>query len=378
MVPLTVTFDMPGQIVTGLANGSLVRTGGVVQDTSGKVVMWLREFSEMGVMNGISSGILPFTAATSMLNLGISAVGFTVILKRLKDLEKQLEKVQESLEKIENKIDLSFYANFRAALDLAINSFTMKNLHNRRSSALCAINRFLEAEYTYADLADKELAIKSRIAGEYILALCLAYVAEARCYLELNEFDTAIKRFKEGKHEINIRIERYVDSLLTSKPLMYLHPKLKGRTDLSRLTRIYQWKNSVQSENNNSLLTENSVFELLRTNMVPQRDMSWTSQVNEWIDSLPACVIEQKNVKRDIFGIKQEGREETIQSLPVTFLKMESMIETSQRFNAYQIQTKTISKLQISFNDWINLQPPTNKNEDKSLMYIIPEIPLSL
>jgi len=322
MVPLTLTFDIPAKILMGLADGSLVRNGGVIQNASGQVVMWLRELGGTGLvpspgslmlpsidpvtgvlnlaMQGINAGIsmrgfaavtqqlnqiqgmLSITTAASMLGLGVSAIGFVVISKRLKELEKRLENAQVYLEKIDKKIDLSFYANFRAALDLAMNAFTMSKGDNRRSSALNAINRFLEAEHIYADLADKELAVKSQIGDEYLLTLCLAYIAEARCYLELEEFDTATRRFQEGKEQINARIEKYVDLLLTTNPLMYLHPKLKGKTDLSRLTRIYQWKDLS--------FTESSVFELMRDKMVPQHDMLWSSQVDEWIKSLPASI----------------------------------------------------------------------------------------
>ncbi len=371
MSPLTVTFDIPAKILMGLADGSLVRNGGVIQNASGQVVMWLREVgtpsvSSVGAMSSVSSIML----SASALSLGVSAIGFAVILKRLKELEGRLEKVQEYLEKIDKKIDLSFYANFRAALDLAMNSFTMSKGENRRSSALSAINRFLEAEHIYADLTDKELAINSQISDEYLLTLCLAYIAEARCYMELEEFDTAIRRFQEGKERINTRIEKYIGLLLTSKPLMYLHPELKGKTDLSRLTRIYQWKDPI--------LTESSVFELIRDGLAPQHDMWWSAQINEWIDSLPASIVERKNIKTGIWGITEEGREEIIQNLPETLTEMESMVETSRRFTAYEIEVRAISKLGISFSEWLQLQPSESKEGEKGLMYIMPKEPLSL
>jgi tetratricopeptide (TPR) repeat protein len=409
MVPLALTFDIPAKILIGLADGSLVRNGGVIQDTSGRVVMWLRELGGTGLapslssfmlpgvdpatgvlnlaMQGVNAGIsmrgfasvtqrldqiqrmLSFTTAASMLSLGVSAIGFVVISKKLKELEKRLEKAQVYLEKIDRKIDLSFYANFRAALDLAVNAFTMSKVENRRSSALSAINRFLEAEHIYADLTDKELASNSQIGDEYLLTLCLAYIAEARCYLELEEFDTATRRFQEGKEQINARIEKYVDLLLTSNPLMYLHPKLKGRTDLSRLTRIYQWKNAS--------LTENSVFELIRDGMTPQHDVLWSSQVDQWINSLPASIIEGEDIKKGFWGIKEEGREEIIERLPESLAEMESMVETSQRFTAYEIEVKAISTLGLSFHEWLQLRPPESQ-DGKGLMYIVPAEPLGV
>lgn len=382
MVPLTLTFDIPAKILMGLADGSFTRNGGVVQDTSGRVVMWLRELGGTGLvsipnslmlpnidpvtgvlnltMQGVDAGVamrsfaavtqqfnliqgmLSITTASSILNLGISAIGFVFILKRLKELEERLEKAQMYLNKIDNKIDLSFYANFRAALDLATNAFTMSKGENRLCSAHNAINRFLEAEHIYADLADKALAANSQIGDEYLLTLCLAHIAEVRCYLELEEFDTAARRFQEGKEQINIRIEKYLNLLLTHNPLMYLHPKLKGETDLSRLTRIYQWKDSS--------LTENAVLELMRDNMI---------------------------IERDFWRFKEGGREDVIQKLPESLAKMESMVETSQRFTAYELEVKAITTLGISFHDWLQLRPPESQ-DGRSLMYIIPAEPLGL
>jgi tetratricopeptide (TPR) repeat protein len=329
----------------------------------------LRGFAAVTQQLNQIQGMLSITTAASMLSLGVSAIGFAVISKRLKEIEKRLEKAQENLEIIDKKIDLSFYANFRAALDLAMNAFTMSKVDNRRSSALNAINRFLEAEHIYADLADKELAVNSQIGDEYLLTLCLAYIAEARCYLELEEFDTANRRFQEGTEQISARIEKYVDLLLTSNPLMYLHPKLKGKTDLSRLTRIYQWKDSS--------LTENSIFELMRDKMVPEYDMLWSSQIDQWIESLPASIIESENIKRGFWGIKEEGREEIIQRLPESLAEMESMVETSQRFTAYELEVKAISTLGISFHEWLQLRPPESQ-DGRSLMYIVPAEPLGL
>lgn len=134
MVPLTLTFDIPAKILMGLADGSFTRNGGVVQDTSGRVVMWLRELGGTGLvsipnslmlpnidpvtgvlnltMQGVDAGVamrsfaavtqqfnliqgmLSITTASSILNLGISAIGFVFILKRLKELEERLEKLK--------------------------------------------------------------------------------------------------------------------------------------------------------------------------------------------------------------------------------------------------------------------------------------------
>ena len=56
---------------------------------------------------------------------------------------------------------------------------------------------------------------------------------------------------------------------------------------------------------------------------------------------------------------------------------MESMIETIQRFEAYQSEVKAISKLGITFREWTLLAPVGNQQlENKNLMYLIPSTPV--
>jgi tetratricopeptide (TPR) repeat protein len=227
-------------IVKGLRDGTLERVGGVIREVGSKrVITWLREVNSSPFKDLAPQGILQVTSAASILNLGVSVIGFVVIAQRLKELEQRLQQAQKVLNNINRKIDLSFYANFRAAIELANNAFTMTKTENRRSSALQAINRFLEAEHIYAEYTDIEIEQKSQIIDEYLLTLSLAYLAEARCYLELEEHDTAISRFQEGSIAIRSRIQKYVKLLLTFNPAVYLQPQFRGQIDLRRLTRIY-------------------------------------------------------------------------------------------------------------------------------------------
>lgn len=49
MAPISVLFDLPRGIAEGIANETLVRNGGVIQNKAGEVVMWLKEIG--GVPN---------------------------------------------------------------------------------------------------------------------------------------------------------------------------------------------------------------------------------------------------------------------------------------------------------------------------------------
>jgi hypothetical protein len=141
--------------------------------------------------------------ANAALNLALTGMGFAVVLKRLDTIQGQLRKSQQVLEAINYKIDLSFYANFRAALDLAAISFT--NAESRRGISVQAISRFIEAERCYTELVDTELASGSPVADDYLVILCLAYVTEAWCHLELGELETAQCRLQEGQRVVRPR-----------------------------------------------------------------------------------------------------------------------------------------------------------------------------
>lgn len=362
---ITATFILPKKIMEGLESGIYERVGGVIRESGTKrVVTWLRE-------GGITDPPLPppithllnISASASVLNLGVSTMGFGLVLKRLQDLEKRLNETQELLSKLNRKADLTFYANFRAALDLALNAFTMSNLDNRRDMAIQAINRFLEAQHVYSGLLNSELDQGSQIADEYLLTLGLAYVAEARCYLELGEFDSAMRRFNEGQTILRNRTRRYVELLLTSNPSVYLHPKFEEQIDLTRLTHVYKWMDPN--------LNENAVFNLLRKDI-----FQWRSNRDKWVESLAPAILIKEEVKGGLFGPNNADLgNEVFKRLPSIFEVIESTIETCQRFATYQSEINAITQLGMSFGDWEKLKPSESDTSSPSgkVMFILPD-----
>lgn len=406
---VTATFMLADWVAKGLANGTFERVGGVIREVGSKqVVTWLREAGSLvpqaapivtnpvtGVLNllvssvntGVSlkgfhdvnqklggienqlgtlgktlqvtQGMLQLSTATSVISLGVSVMGFAVIAQRLNELEKRLQKAEVLLNKINRKIDLSFYANFRAALDLAMNAFTMSNPENRRSSALQAINRFVEAEHIYTELTKTEIEQKSIIADEYLLTLTLAYLAEVRCYLELGEYETAMKRFEVGSEVLRSHIHNYVQLLLTSNPAAYLQPQFKGQIDLRRLTKVYQWINPSWDEN--------AVFEIQRENLV-----KLAQDPNKWVESLPSAIWDSK-VDWAGKAFWDDPKPIIYERLPQALESIESMIETNQRFEAYKDEVQVISELKISFQEWLQITPSEEtRPEGANLMFIMP------
>ncbi|QUY45453.1 hypothetical protein [Acaryochloris marina] len=364
MSSITATFILPESIKAGLASGIYERVGGVIRESGTKrIVTWLREGGIPHPPIPPIRSLLNFAASTSILNLGLSTMGFGLVMKRLHKLEMRLEDTQKLLSKLDRKADLTFYANFRAALDLALNAFTMSNSDNRRDMAIQSINRFMEAQHIYTGLLNSEIDQGSQIADEYLLTLGLAYVAEARCYLELEEFDSATRRFNEGQAILQNRSQKYVELLLTSKPSVYLHPKFQDQIDLTRLTQVYQWMDPN--------FDENVVFNLLRQDI-----FQWRSNQDKWIESLAPAILIKEEVKGGLFGPNNADLgNEVFKRLPGIFEVIESTIETCQRFATYQTEINAITQLGMSFGEWERLEPSESRsvNSAENLMFILPD-----
>jgi len=354
MDKIQVTSVLTDAIVQGLIDGTLQRFGGVIQEvTTQKIVTCLRENDPLSTDWQNVESVLELSSNASVLNLGVSVMSFAIISKRLKEIEQNLQESQNLLNKIDRKLDLNYYANFRAALELAVNAFTMSKPENRRSSALQAINRFLEAEQHYLAFVNEDLAETSQVVTEYLLSLTLAYLAEVRCYLELEEFETANRRFQAGSKIIRDRIKKYIELLLTDNPAVYLHPRFKGSIDLTRLTKIYQWIDPVWNEN--------SLFELLREDL-----FALAQNENKWLNSLPSAIWDNrfnwlnKNPKTDLGD-----------RIPQAIATMESLIETERRFQGYQLEVKAIKRLGITFHQWNKLREGIEDRENSQLTYLI-------
>ena len=404
MSTVNATFQIPEQIAQGLSNGTYERIGGVVREIGSKqVVSWLREnvksdsvLSNSSVLSSVSSAannlstvVSNLSNVASILNLAVSTMGFTIVLKHIGDIEQQLEQAQKVLRAIDYKIDLSFYANFRAALDLAFNAFTMTNSETRKMSAMQAINRFLEAEHHFTKLTDIEIGNGSLVADEYLTTLCLAYITEVRCYLELEELDTARRRLREGAAALRPRFEKHVNTLLTSNPAAYLHPSVKYQVGLKHLTKVYQWlKPGVD---------ENDIFDMQRENL-----FNLAQNPEEWIYSLPQAIripkpAIQKNVlnglakrSKKLIGAlpgrisknsesKTGSQEALTQSLEIEIYShlpaimglMGSMVENYNRLAMYESEVATIHQLGMSFQEWQQLAPESSdQGNETDLIYL--------
>jgi len=116
------------------------------------------------------------------------------------------------------------------------------------------------------------------------------------------------------------------------------------------------------------------VFDLHRENLI-----KLVQDPNKWVDSLPSAILDRVEVASGMFGINPEDlKREGYKRLPEVLERVESIIETSRRLEAYQAEIQAIAQLGISFHDWLKLAPSETKPDEAELMYIIPSKPLEL
>lgn len=111
MIDLTVVFKVPEWLATGLGNGELERIGGVIREKlTKKVVAWLREGDMVSTeppsetLNGQMSKLMmqgQVLMGLQVANLAVSAVGFTIIFRKLQRIERQLGEVNSKLSQLQ-------------------------------------------------------------------------------------------------------------------------------------------------------------------------------------------------------------------------------------------------------------------------------------
>lgn len=385
MAALTTTLFMPHWIEQGLETGKYMRIGGIIQEaTTGKVVLWLREIGSSGqAVAHVGNLVLSTGAVASVLSLGITTCGFALVLERLNELEARVQAVQKALERIGVMLDITFYANLRAALDMATNALTMNKAQNREAGALQAIDRLALARHHYTALVDLQLAQRSQVADEYLATLALAYVAEARCYLELEEIAVAQQLLQTGAGEITARVRQHVQTLLTSNPAVYLHPLLRDTVDLRRLTAVLRWVDP-------TLTDEHAAFEDLRENL-----FNIARSTDAWIQSLPPAIWDSTiDLPHRTISLPRIGEFKTpgwtpewlsagestehriLQRLPSVMATIEALIEDAQRLASYHREVQALQHIGLPYHEWQHMLPPPHEDTFAAeIMYILQEEP---
>ena len=229
---LDVTFEVPNRIREGLHTGSLFREGGVVRRDTGEIEMFLRESS--GLSQELAKGNLPSSPLLSsqlsslrslstvalgmqVLNLGVSAIGFAVVISKLnkiqaglQEIHKKLDRVLAEVQWISRKQDLEMVGKMRAALEIASKALLASSTDLRRRDLSDARSRLTESANLSRIFLDDLITTKKYLSRPNLFDLsyrtwACSRIALVQCELFLDENKIAVqsvKRIREENEEI--------------------------------------------------------------------------------------------------------------------------------------------------------------------------------
>ena len=210
---IDVAFEVPGWITEGLNTGSLFREGGVVRRSTGEIAMFLRESSslsrELAVGNLspsplLSSQLSSFQSLSiasmgmQALNLGISAIGFAVVAKKLNRIHQEMDRLIAEVDQISRKQDLAMVAKMEGALETADRAIRASSNDIRRNGLMAAMHELPEvSQFMKRCLKDlissKAYLSNSQLFDLYYRAWACCRVAIMQCALLLDENDLALQ-----------------------------------------------------------------------------------------------------------------------------------------------------------------------------------------
>lgn len=382
MTSVTATFILPEVISTKLAKGVYERVGGVVRDSQTKqVIIWLRETGQSTQMsNAVPSILSGLGSVASLLNLGVSTMGFALILQRLNGIASKLQSLEEL-------IKIGFHAKFLTGIQVADKALTTTDATDRKQRAIQASTLLTEARNLLIPLLQSELNQGTRAVPAYLTALALAYTAEALCDLEIQEPATVCASLEQGVAILESITRRYVQKLLTTQPVAYLHPSLEETLPSQRVIEVMRWANP-----------KCAVSDFLAR--VPAQIEELEASSIEWINSLPPAIYDPTVDSQESWAewmLRQPGlllapwlpsgwvHKQAQQAwiiehrLPDTFHVMEVQLETLRRLQGYILEIRTAQILGISFRSWQALTPSdATQDSENQLMYLIFAEPILL
>ncbi|ACI97484.1 hypothetical protein [Rhodospirillum centenum] len=118
MAMLEILFDLPEEIIRGLADGTLKRKGGVIYNSDGGVVMWLKETGTAMQSQAASTplppelasqlqslqGLMGLQIGLQALTLGVTVAGFVILAKKMDAIGRKLDQIAAAIDDLTDEV----------------------------------------------------------------------------------------------------------------------------------------------------------------------------------------------------------------------------------------------------------------------------------
>ena len=261
MATITVEFEVPDDILTGLATGKYERIGGVIRRRNSKqVIAWLREGGKMSSGSGSTMSLLPsllqatgmnartvtivagaVTVAGPLLDVAITTYTIYRLKKRIESLKQEIADIYDRLDR---EFDKERHASLLTALDRADEFLHTDDFAVRQGLLNSVIDKLVNVEkLLILELKD---ALKGDVldsAARLITTAIAVNTMTARCSLEFGDEKVAIRRLKNSAKELRPQLESLVQKLVGDQPALYFHESVSD-DDLERYVQIRSWLHS--------------------------------------------------------------------------------------------------------------------------------------
>jgi hypothetical protein len=354
---LNVVFDVPALVVQGLMNGSLERVGGVVRDASSKqVVMWLQEGGS-GVSRTIGApplagGIRAAAAANSLLsaaNLGVSVVGFALVLQNLNRISDEIKALEAKIDRINQKLDDAALAKLKTGINACQNAISTEDPSQRYQLANHAVNILHEARQYFNRQVIRSAAMAEATSTDYVAMAFLGLAAEVQTLLELDETEKAARTLRQGLDDLRLGLTQLMNKVLDCS-CHYLKPEFSGQIDLDLMVWLWNGFRRIQRPPGEKTdeISASELFDLLRkkiTEVFKSHD--------DWHGEIPQVIVNTSAVPDWYIGPISQGpdkgkRFEVVKKEIASGLnKIVGMVEAYDRLSAQYIQLVEMQALGI-------------------------------
>lgn len=302
-MPLNIdtTLEIPDWMQPFLKNGSLIREGGTVRwKIDGKIAAFLKESDGLSrelADGGSPSSPLLASQLTSLkllssaslgmqaLNLGVSAVGFAIVISKLEKMQSQLVQLHGEIylkvEWISRKQDLDLVARMKSALETAENAMQASNKDDLRDELKKAIGKLFDAANTsetwlYELISTKDYLSNPDLFGLYYRTWACSRIAIVQSYLSLEDSERARKNNQKMYEKNKSLHERYLKVLqnFDTSPLDHFRITPKNREKVKAL-------NQCIAETANRIKGYEAEIKYIQKNNIPYREWAAVGESEE-------------------------------------------------------------------------------------------------
>lgn len=349
---IDVVFDVPAKVVKGLTNGSLERVGGIVRDSSSKkVVMWLHEGGSKQPFNPplpINADALAMASPLlATANLGVSVVGFAMVLQQLNRITDQIRVVEAKVDQISHKLDDQALAQLKAGINACRNAVELQDPNLRIQMAGQAITTLHASRQYFNQQVTRSAGKAEATSTEYVGMAFIALAAEVQTYLQLDEGGKAAQTLTQGLRELRPGLTQLMYAVLDCT-CHYLKPEFSGQVDLDLMLWLHNGFRRMQVNPGESVeqLSASELFDIVRPNI-----NEVFSSREDWHGEIPQVIVDTSDVPDWWIGPLNQGTDKNArfqlvkEKLAQGLNKIVAMVEAHDRLLAQVIQLEEMEYL---------------------------------